>query len=67
MRRNSTRSLGALHPILFFILVYGISLCMALMVCTSIYNYVHSDDLARTEKAAPETEQPGIALAMNTH
>jgi hypothetical protein len=27
MRRNSTSTIGAFHPILFFMLVYGIFVC----------------------------------------
>ena len=36
MRRNST-SIGALHPIVFFMVVYGISLVLALFVCRTVY------------------------------
>jgi len=38
MRRNSTSAMGAIHPILFFTLVYGISLFMAIFVCRTVYN-----------------------------
>ena len=65
MRRNSTRAMGALHPIIFFVIVYGISLCMAFMVCTSVYNFIHNDDLAKSEKSLPATDQHSVALAMN--
>lgn len=37
MRRNSTSSIGALHPVLFFMLVYGISLFLAIFVCRTVY------------------------------
>ena len=43
MRRNSTPSLGALHPILFFFVVYGISLFLALFVCRSVYYTINGD------------------------
>jgi hypothetical protein len=59
--------MGALHPILFFVIVYGISLCMALMVCTSIYNYIHNDDHVIAEKNSPAVENSSTAIAMNTH
>lgn len=55
MRRNSTSTIGALHPILFFILVYGISVCMALFVCRAVYISINGnpDDIAQAEiKAA---------------
>jgi hypothetical protein len=49
MRHNSTSSLGALHPIFFFLVVYGISLFLALFVCRTIYYGIN-------EKAAGQTE-----------
>jgi|GEM_PF-1175005 len=43
MRRNSTSSMGALHPILFFVFVYGLSLFLAFFVCRTVYNSIYSD------------------------
>ncbi len=43
MRRNSTSSVGALHPILFFLLVYGISLFLAIFVCRTVYYSINDD------------------------
>jgi hypothetical protein len=37
MNRNSTSSMGALHPIFFFVIVYSISLFLALFVCSTVY------------------------------
>jgi hypothetical protein len=37
MRHNSTSAIGAFHPILFFMLVYGISLFLAIFVCRTVY------------------------------
>ncbi len=53
MRKNSTHSIGALHPILFFMLVYGISLFLALFVCRTVYYSVNEDPSARAQKLAP--------------
>ena len=50
MRKNSTHSLGALHPILFFMLVYGISLFLALFVCRTVYYSMNEDPTARNNK-----------------
>ena len=60
MRRNSTSSIGALHPILFFVVVYGISLFLALFVCRSVYYTIHGSDVAKQE--APKTETTAIAF-----
>ena len=64
MRRNSTSTIGALHPILFFILVYGISVCMALFVCRAVYISINGnpDEIAQAEiKAANEGSLVGSA------
>jgi hypothetical protein len=55
MRRNSTRSVGALHPILFFLFVYGLSLFMALFVCRTVYYSINGDTVSHN-KIAPVTE-----------
>lgn len=44
MRRNSTPSMGAIHPVIFFTLVYGISLIMAIFVCRTVYSAINSSD-----------------------
>ena len=48
MTRNSTSSLGAIHPILFFMLVYGISLFLAIFVCRTVYNSLNEEAVAGT-------------------
>jgi hypothetical protein len=55
MRRNSTSSLGALHPVLFFFVVYGISLFLALFVCRTVY-YSINDEASVQSKAVDKTE-----------
>lgn len=37
MSRKSTSSVGALHPVLFMLLVYIISVVLAFFVCRIIY------------------------------
>jgi hypothetical protein len=50
MTRNSTSAMGALHPVLFFTLVYIISILMALFVCRAVYISVNGDpDVVQTE------------------
>lgn len=44
MRRNSTSSMGALHPVLFFLFVYGLSLFLALFVCRTVYYSVNGNE-----------------------
>jgi hypothetical protein len=52
MRRNSTHtSLGALHPVLFFLFIYGISLFLALFVCRTVYYSLNGSEVASTERS----------------
>ena len=56
MRQKSTSSIGALHPVLFMLLVYIISVVLAFFVCRMIYFSIHSDETTSEitiEKAAP--------------
>jgi len=47
MSRNATSSIGALHPILFFMVVYGISLFLAIFVCRTVYNSLQDEPSPR--------------------
>ena len=51
MRRNSTSSISALHPIVFFTIVYGISLLLAIFVCRTVYYSINSDNTNITKTA----------------
>lgn len=52
MSRKTTSSVGAFHPVLFFVVIYGISLFLAFFVCSSIYYTINEDDELRTEMAS---------------
>jgi predicted membrane channel-forming protein YqfA (hemolysin III family) len=54
-RKTTSSSLGALHPILFFVVIYGISLFLAFFVCSTVYYSINeSDDEITTEVAAQD-------------
>lgn len=53
MRRNST--LGALHPIMFFLVIYGISLFLAIFVCRTVYYTINNDDIANSKVLQADT------------
>lgn len=63
MKRNSTAGMGALHPILFFMFVYGISLFLAFFVCHTVYNSLNEEDLA---DRPVNSKMPLNATAMNS-
>jgi hypothetical protein len=49
MRRNSTSPIGALHPIMFFLVIYGISLFLAIFVCRTVYYSINDDSIASSK------------------
>jgi hypothetical protein len=55
MRRRSTSSMDALHPVMFFTLVYGISLFLAIFVCRTVY-YSINHDVASQSSPAPKSD-----------
>lgn len=57
MRRNSTSAMGAFHPVLFFMVVYGISLFLAIFVCRTVYNTLNNDT------TATQTVEAGYAVS----
>jgi flagellar biosynthesis protein FliP len=57
MRRNSS-SLGAFHPILFFLCVYGISLFLAIFVCRTVYNSLNDNASAGLMLEMEDNSQP---------
>ena len=47
-------SAGALHPILFFVVIYGISLFFAFFVCSSVYYSINEDTELNTGTASQQ-------------
>ena len=44
MKRNAHAALGALHPVLFFVVLYSIALFLALFVCRTVFYSINSKD-----------------------
>lgn len=60
MRRNSTPSVGALHPVLFMLLVYIISVVLAFFVCRMIYFSINGD-MAATDAEVEQSQSLTVA------
>ncbi|MDQ6609805.1 MAG: hypothetical protein M3Y85_08295 [Bacteroidota bacterium] len=60
MSRNSTSSVGALHPVLFMLLVYIISVVLAFFVCRIIYNNIYENP-SSMETGIEKTETITVA------
>jgi len=66
MKRNSTSTLGALHPILFFAGVYIVALFFSIFICSSIFYSCNSTSSnlggTKTEKSVkPEIKNSELA------
>lgn len=53
-RKNS--SVGAFHPVLFFVVIYGISLFLAFFVCSSVYYSINDKDEISNQTASQQYE-----------
>jgi hypothetical protein len=62
MNRNSTSSLGAFHPFIFFLVVYGISLFLAFFVCRTVYYTIHGDEVVNTLNLRTPSQATGVAF-----
>ncbi|MFN2439213.1 MAG: hypothetical protein ABR503_08430 [Chitinophagaceae bacterium] len=62
MNRNSTSSLGAFHPIIFFIVVYGISLFLAFFVCRAVYFTIYGDEVVNTLNLKQHPQATAVAF-----
>ena len=56
MSRRKTSSVGAFHPVLFFVVIYGISLFLAFFVCSSVYYSINDSDEISNQKASQQYE-----------
>ena len=54
MSRKSTSSVGAFHPILFFVVIYGISLFLAFFVCSSVYYSINDNEEVSNQTASQQ-------------
>ncbi len=62
MNRNTTSSLGAFHPIIFFFVVYGISLFLAFFVCRTVYYTIYGDEVENTLNLKQPVQASGVAF-----
>lgn len=63
MRRNSASSIGALHPVLFFLCVYGVSLFLAVFVCRTIYNVINHEPTIQSFEIVKKDTKDALELA----
>ena len=63
MNRKSTSSIGAFHPILFFVVIYSVSLFLSFFVCRSVYYGINGDSgIVKAEEAKKEFQLASSGL-----
>jgi len=62
MNRNSASSIGAFHPIIFFFVVYGISLFLAFFVCRAVYYTIYGNEVVNTLNLKQPPQATGVAF-----
>ncbi|MBC7947255.1 MAG: hypothetical protein H7Y42_05200 [Chitinophagaceae bacterium] len=57
MRAKSVNSMGALHPILFFAVMYVVVLFFSIFICSSLFYSCKSNGARLAKKSAPAKQQ----------
>lgn len=52
--------MGALHPVLFFLVIYGISLFLAIFVCRTVYYTINDDGIANSKSLQVDTYSTSV-------
>ncbi len=66
-RSYSRGAMGALHPVLFFVFVYGISLFLAFFICSAVYNSLHpAAATSQAETSLQQAEDTELATSATT-
>ena len=64
MKTNSFKSMGSLHPILFFTVVYVVALVLSVFICSSLfYTFNGSSSTIGNEQLMPTQNQTTATTA----
>lgn len=67
MKSKSISSVGALHPILFFAVMYVVVLLFSIFICSSLFYSCSSNATASgMAKKSPEKQTQGYAVQVST-
>lgn len=62
MTQHQKPGLGAFHPVIFFLFVYGISLFMALFVCRAVYYSVNEPGVSPVEQTVAQVSSSAVVM-----
>lgn len=62
MKTKTFTTTGALHPILFFVVVYGVALLFSIFICSSLfYSCKSNTNVAEEQKEPVKKQEPATA------
>lgn len=68
MKAKKLTSVGALHPILFFAVMYVVVLFLSIFICSSLFYSLNSDGSEEmvTKTTEPTKQQSGFPVQVST-
>jgi len=66
MRTKRSTTIGALHPILFFAVMYVVVLFFSIYICSSLFYSFNSDSEDMTVKTEQPSNQQGFPVQVST-
>jgi hypothetical protein len=64
--KSRPNSLGALHPILFFAVMYVVVLFMSIFICSSLFYSLNSDTVSEGKRIEMPAEKSGFSVKATT-
>ena len=64
--KSRSNSLGALHPILFFAVMYVVVLFLSIFICSSLFYSLNSDTVSMGKQISVPAEKSGFAVKAST-
>lgn len=66
MKAKTFNSLGALHPVIFFAVMYVVVLFLSIFICSSLFYSLNSDSASIDKKIPAPTEQKAFPVQVST-
>jgi hypothetical protein len=64
--KSRSNSLGALHPILFFAVMYVVVLFLSIFICSSLFYSLNSDTVSVGKQVTVPAEKSGFPVQVST-
>lgn len=64
--KSRSNSLGALHPILFFAVMYVVVLFLSIFICSSLFYSLNSDTVSVGKQVTEPAKKSGFPVQVST-